>query len=378
MPPKPTPEKAAKYKNRGVSAYGNPLVEEEIKQLPDDLKESWSKRNFKEFLEKALKKLENGGYKEEEELSNSLLVILPTLASSDEEGVHELIQTFYATYTHEDVGNFTHSMYEYVFNTVGMERSKLVPSDWIEEVMTKPLNREILRGERKLKAETLTHVRKILIDFPKDDAGVKAELTLNVEAEFAKKCRETPPPPEGSILLNIAADLVQKFRSSRRFFKLSSKDFPKCPGVYFLYFLGEQELYEKSHISGSIYQPVYVGMSTTDISRRLNDHQTKIVQANDLNVADFAVNVMLLDNKHYAPCIEGMLIEKFKPIWNKETVGLCFGVGEQSLWKKIHVDQDVDSINELLGRLQVSSSKSESSDDDDDDDDDDNDESIFN
>lgn len=361
MPPKPTLEKAAKFKNRLVGDICDEEVKKEIKQLPDDLKKLWSNRNFKEFLEKALKKLEDGGYNEEKKLSDSLLVILPTLAFSDDKGVHELIQNFYFVYTHEELGSFTDSRYEYVHNVVyvkGMEKSKyLVPSEWIEEVCPDDMQEKILTEEKNSRAKELKDVRENLIDFPKGDADVMAKLTLNVEAQFSKECRKATPPKEGSILLNVAAKFVE-WRSSC-FFKLNSS-FPKCPGVYFLYFVDERELYKDTQIYGSKYKPVYVGMSTTDISLRLADHRSKIEAAKDLIVADFAVNTMFVDNRHYAPCIEGLLIEHFKPIWNKETVGLCFGAGTASLWKKIHVDQDVNSRTQLLGLLQIASSDSSS------------------
>ena len=91
-------------------------------------------------------------------------------------------------------------------------------------------------------------------------------------------------------------------------FKLDVK-FPKWPGLYLLYYISEQELYTGSHISGSKHVPVYIGMSTSDISGCLADHRGKIDEAKDLNISDFAVKVMFMDNRHYPPCIEGMFIE---------------------------------------------------------------------
>jgi len=43
---------------------------------------------------------------------------------------------------------------------------------------------------------------------------------------------------------------------------------------------------------------------------------------------------------HYAPCIEGMLIEHYDPPWNSESIGLSFGNKGKSLWHQYHVDQD--------------------------------------
>ena len=54
MPPKVTPEKVEKFKNRCVSSPLN-----EADQLPDDLKELWDKEEYVKFLENALEKLKN-------------------------------------------------------------------------------------------------------------------------------------------------------------------------------------------------------------------------------------------------------------------------------------------------------------------------------
>lgn len=357
MPPKPTPEKAAKYKSHSVDKdKRDEQVQEEIKQLPDDLKKLWSEREFHRFCDEALNKL-HSDFKKWKKLSESLQVILPTLADSYDIEVHRLVHEFYFTYTHEDVGSFTESMYQYVRNVMGTGRSKLVPSDWINEVF--PDHKRIMKEVRDSRAKELTCVRTNLIDFPEknsESADIKMTIsTLKVESTLASKCRETPAPPEGPILLNIAVEFVDMLSASKLWFKLDS-NFPKCPGVYFLYYVADQELYKDTQLFDSRHKPVYVGMSTSSISERLAAHRNKIAQAKDLNVADFAVHVMFVDNKHYAPCIEGMLIEHFNPIWNKEAVGLCFGVGDNSLWKKIHVDQDVDKINELLDRLQIGKS----------------------
>lgn len=359
MPPKPTPEKAAKYKSHSVDkGKRNEQVQEEIAQLPDDLKKLWSEREFHQFCVEALAKLDSD-FEKWKKLSESLQVILPTLAYSYDIKVHRLVQVFYSTYTHEDVGSFTESMYEYVTNVMGTGRSKLVPSDCIKEVF--PYHKRIMKEVRDSRAKELTCVRTNLFDFPENNsesADIKMAIlttsTLKVESTLASKCRETPAPREGSILLNIAVEFVDR-SISKLWFKLDS-NFPKRPGVYFLYYIADQELYKDTQLVGSCYRPVYVGMSTSSISERLANHRDKIAQAKDLNVADFAVHVMFVDNKHYAPCIEGMLIEHFNPIWNKETVGLCFGVGDNSLWKQIHVDQNVDKINELEGLLQIGES----------------------
>ena len=101
-------------------------------------------------------------------------------------------------------------------------------------------------------------------------------------------------------------------------------------------------------------------MSASDISTRLRDHRAKIGRAKDLDVADFAVKVMFVDNRHYAPCIEGMFIEDFAPVWNGETLGISFGSKKHSLWEKYHVDKDPDVCNDMERKLNISGGHSES------------------
>lgn len=189
----------------------------------------------------------------------------------------------------------------------------------------------------------------------------KISPLIKVESKFKKKCQETSEPQNGSLLFEAAAEFESTLKI---WFKLDGK-FRKLPGVYFLYYIGDHELYTGRGIFGSQNVPLYIGMSTSNISARLKDHHAKIVVAEDLDVADFAVKVMFVDNRHYAPCIEGMFIEHFAPIWNKETLGICFGAGENSLWKKVHVDKDPESIGIVLERLKIHSDDSESDSDSD-------------
>lgn len=61
---------------------------------------------------------------------------------------------------------------------------------------------------------------------------------------------------------------------------------------------------------------------------------------------------MFVDNRHYAPCIEGMFIEHFVPVWNRETLGISFGSQSiNSLWIKYHVDKDPDVRRDMMRKL---------------------------
>ena len=428
MPPKITQEKAANFKNRFVGKY--PEWEKE-ERLPDDLRGLWSDRKYKEFLVKALEKLElsqifqeiyptllndlsdkkevlellqdiDCTYKKSRtyfsgedrrtnakkvikagdrlpadlkesffkkkrkcrkeflkkalrefasnfELSGCLLEICPQLGSSSEQEVHELVQQFYYNYTYQNDTVFTESRYEYIAQVVSTGHKELCPDDWVDEWC--PDVGKIIEESKAAEAASLAQLKKRLLG---NNYLHVAKLTFKVESEFYKECQGTPELQGGSLLFKAAKKFVS---SLDMWFKLDGK-FRNLPGVYFLYYTGNHTLYTRIGIEK--YDPMYVGMSTSDISARLADHHAKIREAKDLHVADFAVKVMIVDNRHYAPCIEGMFIEHFSPIWNMQTVGICFGGGSKSLWKKIHVDQDPDSISKVLEWLKIHGDNSES------------------
>ena len=121
----------------------------------------------------------------------------------------------------------------------------------------------------------------------------------------------------------------------------------QCPGIYLIYYVGAKEkpLYG-GQVSSSEDQPIYVGMSTVSAFTRLNIHRGKLEKAEDLQVQDFKVRFMGLDIEHYAPCIEGMLIEYYSPLWNDTAVKLSFGNAsdESNNWYKYHVNRDDKTI----------------------------------
>ncbi|KAJ7381918.1 hypothetical protein OS493_038293 [Desmophyllum pertusum] len=141
--------------------------------------------------------------------------------------------------------------------------------------------------------------------------------------------------------------------------------FPKRPGVYFIYYVGKTKLYEGSQVSPSSHHPVYVGQSQTDIANRLSDHRTKIEKADksqvkhefSLDKAEFVVRFMIV-NKHSARAIEGMLIEHFRPVWNKETkkVGFSFGNAnsKRNTWNKFHIQGNIQTTTIMLQKLRIS------------------------
>ena len=129
----------------------------------------------------------------------------------------------------------------------------------------------------------------------------------------------------------------------------------QCPGIYLIYYVGAKEkpLYG-GQVSSSEDQPIYVGMSTVSAFTRLNIHRGRLEKAKDLQVQDFKVRFMSLDIEHYAPCIEGMLIEYYSPLWNDKAVKLSFGNAndESNNWYKYHVNKDDKTIENIVENVE--------------------------
>ena len=313
-------------------------------QLPTDLRKLFFSEKWGQFLTKALQK-----FARKLKLSNCLLAICPTLGRSRQEEVHKLVQRFYLCYCDSVV--ITKSRKAYISKTKIFE---LVPDYWLEMWGKGIVERR--QKERRLQKNYLAMLKKWLRT--RDNRHVcDVEKLIFKESDFIRRCQETPQEVQDrSLLFKVAKEF---FLNIGIWLKLDGQ-FHELPGVYFLYYIGKKELYPGSFIIGSLSVPVYVGMSTYKISRRLRDHRAKIDGAKHLRVADFAVKVMFVDNRHYAPCLEGMFIEHFAPVWNKETLGICFGFGPRSLWKKYHVDEDPDICNDMEQKLNICGGQSES------------------
>lgn len=110
-------------------------------------------------------------------------------------------------------------------------------------------------------------------------------------------------------------------------------------GVYALYYFGDFPSYSEvaaRNSGGKFEQPIYVGKAipqggrkggiSTDasvgnaLSNRLGDHTRSINQAENLDIGDFAIRVLVVDDV-WIPLGENMLIESFKPIWNRALDG---------------------------------------------------------
>lgn len=131
-------------------------------------------------------------------------------------------------------------------------------------------------------------------------------------------------------------------------------------GVYAIYYRGDFEPYKKiSQMNADGFQvSIYVGKAVPAGARkgglgmdvdhglalfsRLNEHYTSIADTNNLNPQDFYCRFLVVDDI-WIPLTESLLIEKFKPLWNRCIDGFGNhdpGSGrynqQQSPWDSIH------------------------------------------
>lgn len=162
------------------------------------------------------------------------------------------------------------------------------------------------------------------------------QQTLKVE-ENLRQCNNRPS--DGDDYICALQRISVEFMETLYIYPLTDDyAYPERAGVYFIYYIGKTALYD-GEVKPSIARPIYVGKSKKNISERLKDHREKIERAVDLEVDDFIVRLMLVDIKFYAGCIEEMLIDYFRPKWNKEWGWLSFGNArsETNSWNRYHI-----------------------------------------
>ena len=116
---------------------------------------------------------------------------------------------------------------------------------------------------------------------------------------------------------------------------LSEADSITGAGVYVIYYSGPFQAYApiaSANENGGHSKPIYVGKAipkggrkgglSRDVSAsgkaladRLRQHASSIAEAVNLELADFSVRHLVLDDI-WIPLGENMLIETFKPVWN--------------------------------------------------------------
>lgn len=154
-------------------------------------------------------------------------------------------------------------------------------------------------------------------------------------------------------------------------------------GVYALYYKGDFEPYAKiADMNKNAFNiPIYVGKAVPAGARkgglgmdvdhglalynRLSEHYSSIEAAENLNVDDFYCRFLVVDDI-WIPLAESLLIEKFKPLWNRCVDGFGNhdpGSGrhnqQKSPWDCIHkgrawaekLKPNVHSTKELLDSI---------------------------
>jgi hypothetical protein len=106
-------------------------------------------------------------------------------------------------------------------------------------------------------------------------------------------------------------------------------------GVYAIYYTGSFSAYgqlsEVNH-NGQFHYPIYVGKAVPSgarkgglgldvthgqvLYRRLSEHAESIRAAQNLEISDFYCRFLVVDDI-WIPLAESMLIERFKPVWNR-------------------------------------------------------------
>lgn len=166
---------------------------------------------------------------------------------------------------------------------------------------------------------------------------------------------------------------------------LHSLDTFRGAGIYAIYYTGDFPAYQPLAMrnrDGQYAAPIYIGEAVhrgastgrgrktrtigTPLFDRLGQHRTSIIQATNLDVADFYCRY-LVTHDVWIPLGETVLIERFQPLWNIYVRG--FGnhspggkrqTGKRPMWDTIHpgrpwaatMPPNGDSATQILERIQ--------------------------
>ena len=165
--------------------------------------------------------------------------------------------------------------------------------------------------------------------------------------ELLPKDTSAPPSPipyDPLDLRTLAESMVKVVLEQRVYALASLKPFDGS-GIYVIYYTGDFEPYEpiaEKNKGGKWEQPIYVGEATRKggrkggvlaegppgkaIFERVGNHVDSIKSAASLNVQDFWCRYLVLKD-FFIPLCESLLIDRYKPIWNK----LIDGFGNKAL-----------------------------------------------
>jgi len=259
------------------------------------------------------------------EVPQQVLDILPYFAWTKDNAVHRRVQEFYSENSENPAVNpnaLTESRYNYIMNA-GFA-SRFLPPEWIEEFCD---------DESTTSYNKLSRQGKNLKPFVfslQNLAGHRIEIEKSI---FVQQ------HTTGQIVTLVT--VADEFLKTMPYWKLGP--LPNRSTVYALYYIGTKLLY-KGRIRASLERPVYIGKSVSDASNQLLILKDK---RSTLNPADFAVRVIMIDNRHYLSCVQGLLVQHYDPIWNSRRVGLNFGKikkEEDNLWIGYHIIQHPKAI----------------------------------
>ncbi len=134
---------------------------------------------------------------------------------------------------------------------------------------------------------------------------------------------------------NLAESIVRAILAST-VYPLSKVDHLIGAGVYIIYYTGPLDWYEPiatRNQNRTFKQPIYIGkaipkggrkggvsedaaMRGVALRDRLGQHYASINEASNLAVTDFHYQSLIVDDI-WIPLGENMLIEQFKPVWNR-------------------------------------------------------------
>lgn len=147
---------------------------------------------------------------------------------------------------------------------------------------------------------------------------------------------ETPynPLEKAHLARSIQAELLGRSPTA-----LIDTDKIRGAGIYVLYYVGSFAPYapvRKANAGGKFAQPIYIGKAIpkggrkgglgADVPKgkaladRLGKHLRSIDEVKNLEVANFLVRYLMVDDI-WIPLGENMLIEQFKPVWNRAIDG---------------------------------------------------------
>ncbi len=153
------------------------------------------------------------------------------------------------------------------------------------------------------------------------------------------------PVPYDPLDLRTLAESMVKVVLEQPVYPLSTLTPFEGSGIYVLYYTGEFEPYEtiaQKNQGEEWQQPIYAGEATRKggrkggvlaegppgkaIFERLGNHADSIRDVSNLNVMDFWCRYLVLKD-FFIPLCESLLIDRYKPMWNK----LIDGFGNKAL-----------------------------------------------